>query len=436
MQIEEQPLVWETQKRKVKELIPYEYNPRKLSEEKKEKLRRSLAKFNLAEIPAVNLDNTIIGGHQRVCLLLEAGRGEELIDVRVPNRQLTELEFKEYNLTSNINVGDWDYEMLDEFFNEVDFEGLGMDEADLLEISKLDLKNKEEEGVFDTELPINPISNPNDFFKIISVNKGLTHEIGCFDSTQLETTCFKDKKANLIITDPPYNVNYKGGTKDALSINNDNLSKEDFYDFLLKAFKNMFNIIEKGCGVYVFYSSTEVVNFRKAFQNAGFKFSQELVWVKNHFVLSRNDYHNQHEPCLYGEVDKENLTFDKIGYGWIEGMKHKWYSDRKQSTVLLFDKPLVNQEHPTIKPLELFEYLINNSSKKNDTVLDVFAGSGTTLIASEKLNRNSIVCENDPKYVDVIIRRYITYMNNNDLPFKIFKNNIELGVEERNKYLA
>lgn len=196
---------------------------------------------------------------------------------------------------------------------------------------------------------------------------------------------------DLIVTDPPYNVAYEGKTKDALKIKNDEMSDDNFKTFLFLAYKNMFNMAKSGAAIYVFHADTEGINFRQELINAGFMLKQCCIWVKNSMILGRQDYHWQHEPVLYG---------------WKPGASHKWYSDRSQKTTWFFDKPTKNLEHPTMKPLELVAYPIKNSSKEGDTVLDLFGGSGSTLIACEQLGRKCLMMELDEKYATVIINRW------------------------------
>ncbi|HMY80481.1 MAG TPA: site-specific DNA-methyltransferase, partial [Candidatus Absconditabacterales bacterium] len=214
------------------------------------------------------------------------------------------------------------------------------------------------------------------------------------DATNLETVqlLMEDQKANLIITDPPYNVNYEGST--GMKIQNDDMSKDSFYQFLYDAFTNMYMVQEDGASVYIFHADTEGENFRKAFTDAGFKLAQCLIRVKNALVMGRQDYHWKHEPILYGRKPTAG---------------HNWYSDRSQTTVRNFDKPLKNDLHPTMKPIDIITYPIINSSKQGDRVLDLFGGSGSTLIACEKTNRICYTMELDEKYAQVILERYYAY---------------------------
>lgn len=417
------PLEWHNAKRKVKELVPYEYNPRKLTEEKKQLLIKSIEKFNLAEVPAINLDNKIIAGHQRIKVLMDLGRGDEEIDVRVPNRPLIDKEFKEYNITSNVPVGFWDVDVLDAHFEDINLLELGLDLEEIntpTDLFQDDISSEDEED-FEPEIPVEPITKEGDVYEFISNQKGITHKLVCGDSTDAKTyKLLGDESFDLIATDPPYNVNYEGGTKQKLKIQNDNMSGDDFYSFLYMFFQEVFVKSKPGAPIYVFHADSEGANFRMALKNAGFKLTQCLIWVKNSIVMGRQDYHWKHEPCLYG---------------WKEGEAHKWYSDRKQSTVLEFNKPLRSSEHPTMKPLDLWCYIIKNSSKQKDIVADPFGGSGTTLISCEKLWRQARIIELGSNYVDVHVSRYIKYMNENKLDFTIKKNGKKLKIEDLNKYL-
>ena len=200
----------------------------------------------------------------------------------------------------------------------------------------------------------------------------------------------EDEMGDLVVTDPPYNVAYEGKTKDALTIKNDSMSNDQFYQFLYDFYSATAAFMKKGAGWYIWHADSEGHNFRTAMRNAGITVKQCLIWVKNSMVMGRQDYHWKHEPCLYG---------------WIEGEAHNWYADRKQTTVLEFDRPHRNAEHPTMKPVELIAYQIKNSSKIGDIVLDAFGGSGTTMVASEQLGRKCRMIELDPKYCAVIIDR-------------------------------
>lgn len=416
-------LVWHTEQRKYKDLVPFEFNPRILTDDRKEKLIRSLTKFGMVEIPTINIDNTLLAGHQRVKCAIELGWGEELIDVRVPNRELTEHEIKEYNLVSNVSIGFWDIDILELNFGDIDFNSIGLDLSSI-ELPEILTEAKEEkENDFEIKLPINPVSQCNDVIEFHSLDKKLVHRIMCGSSTDRDnmSLVFIDEKADLIVTDPPYNVNYTGGTKDKMTIQNDNMSSDQFYKFLFDSYQNMHDNTKEGGAIYVFHADTEGANFRKAFIDVGFKLSQCLIWVKNSSIMSRQDYHWMHEPILYG---------------WKKGAAHEWYSDRTQKTVIEWDRPIRNDEHPTMKPVGLIEYFINNSSKRFQIVADFFSGSGTTFIGCEKNKRHFRGFELDPIFMDVNVRRWHTYMIDNGLDFKIIRNGHELSEENIKEYYS
>ena len=220
----------------------------------------------------------------------------------------------------------------------------------------------------------------------------------CGDSTKPETfeLLMDGKKANLVVTDPPYNVNYEGS---AGKIRNDNMANDKFYEFLLAAFKNTEAVMANDASIYVFHADTEGLNFRKAFQDAGFYLSGCCIWKKNSLVLGRSPYQWQHEPCLFG---------------WKLGGKHNWYSDRKQTTIWEYARPKASKDHPTMKPVGLMAYPIQNSCMSNCIVLDPFLGSGSTLIACEQTNRVCYGIELDEKFVDVIVRRYIEQVGSDE----------------------
>ena len=242
------------------------------------------------------------------------------------------------------------------------------------------------------ELPEAPKTKRGNIYKLGN------HYLMCGDSTNADDVkkLMNNQLADLIVTDPPYNVNYEGKTDGNLKIMNDNMENDQFYSFLESAFINLYDFIKDGGSIYVFHADTEGLNFRKAMISSGFKLAECLVWVKNAFVMGRQDYHWKHEPILYG---------------WKPGASHYFINDRSQSTVLEFDKPARNEEHPTMKPIDLIAYLINNSSKKDEIVLDLFGGSGTTIIACEQTNRNAFIMELDPRYCDVIVDRWEKFTN-------------------------
>jgi DNA modification methylase len=412
------PLKWHNAQRRVRDLVPLSYNPRKLTDEGRARLTRSIQKFDLAEVPAVNADNVVLAGHQRLAVLLDLGRGEELIDVRMPNRQLTKDELDEYNIVSNVGAGVWDYESLLENFSHLNLNEL-MDSPALEALANLSalVLPPAEEQEFDPTPPAIPVSVLGDVFEFHSDGKALLHRLVCGSSTDSDVVAKAvgaGQLIDLVNTDPPYNVAYKGKTKDALTIQNDDMGDGEFYHFLYDFYTNCFTFMRPGAPIYVFHADSEGANFRTALKDAGLKLSQCLVWVKQAFVMGRQDFHWQHEPVLYG---------------WKEGAAHTWCSDRCQTTVLQFDRPSRNADHPTMKPLDILEYLIECSSKEGAIVFDGFGGSGSVLITCEKTARQARVVELDPCYVDVHVRRYVQFMRDNQRRFTITLNGEELTDE-------
>lgn len=412
------PLEWYTEKKRVSDLLPANYSPRKYTDEDVAEMQRILTKFNLVEIPAIDFDGVILAGEIKIIGLTILERGDELIDVRVPNRKLTEAEFKEYQIHSFIELGDWDFEVIKQHFSELDLENLhGFDFEEYADfVADFDLELLEDEQDFAPEIPAEPVSQLGDVYDFISKQKNLHHRIICADSTKSATytELLQEQQFDCVVTDPPYNVNYEGNTKDKLKIQNDNMDNDSFLAFLFLFYQETFINSKLGAPIYVFHADSEGANFRSAFKQAGYKLSQCLVWVKNAIVMGRQDYHWQHEPILYG---------------WKEGKAHPWYSDRKQSTVINFDKPLRNAEHPTMKPVNLISYFIKNSTKQKELVGDMFLGSGSTLIACENTWRHCYGVEYDPRYVDVIVSRWVKYMQDNRLEFEIRKNGKKLSEE-------
>ncbi|EMF0401944.1 DNA modification methylase [Enterococcus faecium] len=381
---------------KLVDLKPADYNPRINLEpgmDEYEKLKQSILEFGFVDPPIFNKrTGNLVGGHQRVTVAKELGLCEE-IEVSVVDLSL-ERE-KSLNVALNKISGQWDEDKLAVLLKELDSEALdvsGFSEDEFQDVidqfdAKLDMGNEAIDDNYEIELPKEPKSKLGDIYQLGN------HRLMCGDSTDIEQIeeLMDGEKADMLITDPPYNVNYEGKTEDSLTIQNDNKTSLEFYEFLKNAFAAVYKQLDIGASFYVWYASSEVVNFVTALVDSNFLVKQELIWCKNTFVLGRQDYHWQHEPCLYG---------------WKADGSHKWRGDRKQTTVLDFDKPLSNKEHPTMKPVPLFDYQIKNSSKKSDRILDIFGGSGTTMIACEQNNRHAYLMELDPRYVDVIVNRW------------------------------
>ena len=375
-------------------LIPYVNNARTHSQEQVNKLRGSLREFGFINPVIIDSDFNVIAGHGRLMAAKEEGI-EEVPCVLVD--YLTEAQKKAYILADNRYAQDagWDEEMLKleiEALEGMDFDvsltGFNEDEiADLF-------ADSESTGAEDDDFDLSDALEKAAFVERGDVWQVGRHRLMCGDATSAEdvATLMDGKKANLIITDPPYNVAFE--SSDGLSIKNDKMENDKFYEFLLAAFKNMAEHLEKGGSAYVFHADTEGLNFRKAFMDAGFHLSGCCIWVKNSLVLGRSDYQWQHEPVLYG---------------FLQNGKHYWSKSagRSQTTIWNFDKPKKNKNHPTSKPLDLLAYPIGNSSQENAIVIDTFGGSGSTLMACEQTNRICHTMELDEKYASVILRRFV-----------------------------
>jgi site-specific DNA-methyltransferase (adenine-specific) len=358
-------------------------NPRVIKDEKFEQLVQSIKDFpKMLEIRpiVVNDDMIVLGGNMRLKACKEAGLKEVPV---IKASDLTEEQQREFIIKDNVGFGEWDWEQLKEWDGE-ELEAWGLDVPDFDGDEVLEA----EEDDFDEAPPENPITVLGDLYEIGE------HRLLCGDSTQTDTfdKLMQGELADMVVTDPPYNVAYEGGTKEKLTIENDSMSNDDFYKFLYDFYSALTTAVKKGGAIYVWHASSEVINFGKAMVDAGWLLKQQLIWVKNTMVMGRQDYQWKHEPCLYG---------------WLNGGSHNWYSDRKQTTVIEWDKPQRNGEHPTMKPIGLFGYQIKNSSKIGDLVIDAFGGSGTTMVACEQLKRKARLIEFDPKYCDVIVKRMI-----------------------------
>lgn len=375
----------------VNKLVPYQNNARTHSPEQVTKLRSSLRQFGFVNPIIIDKDYGVIAGHGRLMAAKEEGMSE------VPcvfAEHLTETQKKAYILADNRMAMDagWDEELLKIELEELqamefDLAFTGFDDKELADFFG---ENKPE--VEDDDFDLSDALDKAAFVEPGDVWVVGRHRLMCGDATSEEdvNTLMQETKANAILTDPPYNVAFE--SSDGLSIKNDKMASDKFYEFLLSAFKNMAAHLEKGGSAYVFHADTEGLNFRRAFIDAGFHLAGCCIWVKNSLVLGRSDYQWQHEPVLYG---------------FLQNGSHKWYSDRSQTTIWKFDKPKKNSDHPTSKPLDLLSYPLGNSTQANAVVLDTFGGSGSTLMACEKSKRICYTMELDPKYASVILRRYV-----------------------------
>lgn len=366
----------------INEVIPYPDNPRK-NDNAVDAVAESIKQCGYCSPIVIDEDNVILAGHTRLKALKKL-KWKEVECVRKTG--LTEEQKKKYRILDNKTneLAEWDFDLLEEEIDGLDFDGFdfgfdfnsGEDDAEIIEddVPEVDEENE-------------PITKLGDIWQLGK------HRLMCGDSTDVSAVAalMNGEEADLLLTDPPYNVAYEGKTKDALTIENDKMESDKFREFLTSAFTAAVSVLKEGGAFYIWFASREHCNFETALNESGLEVRQELIWKKNTMVLGRQDYQWKHEPCLYG---------------WKDGASHNWYSDRCQTTVLEFNKPARNGEHPTMKPVELFAYQIKNSTKKGETVLDLFGGSGTTIIACEQTGRTAYCMELDERYCDVIIKRY------------------------------
>ncbi|MEN6634646.1 MAG: site-specific DNA-methyltransferase [Clostridiaceae bacterium] len=380
-------------------LVPADYNPRKdlkPGDPEYEKLKRSLSEFGYVE-PVIWNQTTghVVGGHQRLKVLIDTG----VTEVECVVVEMGEEKEKALNVALNKISGEWDKEKLSLLISDLqlaDFD-VSLTGFDAPEIDAL-FKDAQRKGVLDDDFDVDAalkepaITKPGDLWLLGK------HRLVCGDSTKRDVfdLLMDGGQANLVVTDPPYNVNYEGG---AGKIKNDNMADAAFYEFLFASFQNMEASMANEASIYVFHADTEGLNFRRAFSEAGFYLSGTCIWKKQSLVLGRSPYQWRHEPVLFG---------------WKKKGKHEWYTDRKQTTIWEFDKPKQNADHPTMKPVELLAYPILNSSMANCVVLDPFGGSGSTLIACEQTDRICRMIELDEKYCDVIVKRYIEQVGSSD----------------------
>lgn len=387
------------EKLKIEQLIPADNNPRKdlkPGDPEYDKLKRSIEQFGYVE-PLIWNKTTgrIVGGHQRLKVLLDMS----IAEVECVVVEMDAEKEKALNVALNKISGDWDKDKLALLIADLqgadfDVSLTGFDPSEIDDLFKDSLKDgiKDDDFDVDAELQKPAVTKPGDVWLLGR------HRLVCGDSTKADTfiALMDGKLANLVVTDPPYNVNYEGT---AGKIKNDNMGNEAFYDFLLAAFTNTEATMAQDASIYVFHADTEGLNFRKAFSDAGFQLSGCCIWKKPSLVLGRSPYQWQHEPVLFG---------------WKKKGKHNWYADRKQTTIWEFEKPKKNADHPTMKPVALLAYPIMNSSLTNCIVLDPFGGSGSTLIACEQSDRICFTIELDEKYCDVIVKRYIEQVGGAD----------------------
>ena len=398
----------------VKDLKPAAYNPRKKlkpGDKEYEKIKNSIQEFGFADPLVVNADMTIIGGHQRLTVAKDLGYTE----VPCAVVDIDKTREKALNIALNKITGAWDENLLADLLHDLeasDFNtaltGFEPPEMEQLFNKVASKEVKEDDFDVDEELKNPTFSKAGDLWFLGR------HTVFCGDSTDHASyeKLMDGVKANVIVTDPPYNVNVE---ETAGKILNDNMADEDFYKFLLAAYTCMHDNLADDGSIYVFHADTEGLNFRRAFADAGFYLSGCCIWKKNALVLGRSPYQWQHEPCLFG---------------WKKGGRHEWYSDRKQTTIWEYDRPKASKDHPTMKPVQLMAYPIRNSSMTNGIVLDPFLGSGSTLIACCETDRICRGIELDPKYVDVIVKRYIEHEDGKTQDVYVVRDGQKLTFEE------
>lgn len=376
----------------VEELIPYTRNARTHSSAQISQIAASIKEFGFLAPIVVAEDNTILCGHGRFYAAQKLGLKKIPC---VKESHLTEAQKRAYIIADNklsINAG-WDDELLAVELSDLQGEGFdlsitGFDDKELADLFNDKSKSDVEDDCYDLSAALEKAA----FVQRGDIWTVGRHRLMCGDATSADDVAalMGGKRANLLLTDPPYGVSFKSSS--GLTIQNDSIKDEDFYSFLKSAFSAAVDCLEKGAAAYIFHADTEGLNFRRAFVDVGFHLAGCCIWVKDSLVLGRSDYQWQHEPVLYG---------------FLQNGKHSWYSDRKQTTIWNFAKPKKNANHPTSKPLDLLSYPIQNSSQENAIVLDTFGGSGSTLMACELTNRICYTMELDEKYASVILRRYV-----------------------------
>lgn len=438
--------------KKIGDIIPYDKNAKEHPQEQINQIKKSIEEFGFNDPIAIDGNNIVIEGHGRLQALKELGY--TTVECIVLDH-LTEAQQKAYIIAHNkltMNTGfnldtlRQEIESIKAMDLDITLTGFDLNELDdILEIDDID--NVEEDN-YELELPKEPISQYGDIWLLGR------HRIMCGSSVEEYDIdrLLDGETIDLIVTDPPYNVNYESST--GMKIQNDNFENSDlFYEFLYQYFKEASQRTKPGAPIYVFHSDTERVNFQTAMKESQFELKQVLIWVKNALVMGRQDYHWRHEPILYG---------------WKSGGAHKWYGGRQHDTVIddktkyslntmkknelidlvktllvddevpntiiYEDKPLLNDIHPTMKPIKLLARLIANSSKKGNLVYDGFGGSGSTLIASEQLGRTSYIMELDPRYVDAVVKRYYNFITErgNIAEVKLLRKNERYDISETN----
>ena len=381
--------------RELDSIRPYAANAKKHDATQVANVAESIRLYGFVQPIVIDKDGVIIIGHCRALAAKKLGM-KEVPCVCVDD--LTPEQVKALRVIDNkTNESPWDMDLL-----AAELPGLDLDGFDFDWGLRDELNDSVVEDDYEPVIPAEPKSKLGDIYLLGD------HRLMCGDSTSLTDVqkLVNGCKMDLLLTDPPYNVDYSGKTKDALKIGNDNMDDSTFRRFMTDAFLNAATVMKPGTPFYIWHADIEGYNFRGACRDALLRVRQCLIWVKNSLVMGRQDFQWKHEPCLYGESEIEEEAHEPCLYGWTEGKKHYFFKNRRQTTVLNFDKPVKSAEHPTMKPIKLFDYQMQCSSKPGQNVLDLFAGSGTTIIAAEQNGRHAFCMEYDPKYADVIVDRW------------------------------
>ena len=420
--IKEKKLSWHTEERRVSDLIPNPQNPRKMSEKQAEELKKSIEKFNLAEIPAINTDNKIVAGHMRVATLQLLGRGNEEIDVRVPNRKLTEKEYKEYLLRSNQNRGDWDWDLLANNFDINELIGAGFDEE--LSFMFDDVMSLAEDG-FNVEKAIAeitvPVTKPGEIIQLGN------HVLMCGDATKAEDVAklMGGNKTSFVSCDPPYNIGLdyskgistQGKYKGSFTASKDKKSSPAYREFIDASIANALSVATKDAHIFFWCDENFVGKMQEIFESRGITNRRTCLWIKNNFNMTPQVAFNKvYEPCVYGTIGTPSLRKELKNLNEILNQNIESGNQVVEEILEMLNVWLVKRdnaqeyEHPTQKPITLCEKPMKRCTKAGDIVLDLFGGSGSTLIAAEQLNRRAYMMECDPIFCDVIKRRYEEYI--------------------------
>lgn len=408
----------------IDDVHPYLNNPR-INEAAIDKVAASIREFGFRQPIVVDKDNVIIAGHTRLQAALRLGMKEIPVVVA---EDLTDEQVRAYRLADNktAEFAEWDFAKLDEELSEIldiDMEEFGFD------MSEFEDQPEVVEDDFEPEIPETPKSKQGEVYQLGR------HRLMCGDSTSMDDVAklVNGAKIDMLLTDPPYNVDYHGT---AGTIKNDSMDSSSFRAFLRDAFLTARSVMKAGAVFHVWHAETEGYNFRGALADAGFSCRQQLIWVKSSQTLGRQDFQRMYEGVLTGDnfldEEMEGRGYEPCLYGWKDGAGHKWYKKRKEKDVLFFDKPRSSAEHPTMKPVLLFDYEMQCNTRAGDNVLDLFAGSGTTIISAEQNGRTAYCMELDPKYIDVILQRYISFVGSDEDVF-LLRDGKKIPYSEVNK---